>query len=238
MGGGVKVRVPRALRRAARRELSAVLGAVAADHVIARADTAYGPLVAQIPDANRGARHLLRIGAYSIALFRSLTDEQIEAEAATELVADAVFVAIRPGRDALTRLGRLRHHDRLRAAQWSSDLARRFYYTEPGWRMQEVAVDDGFGMDITRCVVAEYFDQVGEAELCQRVICHQDVRSAEHHGITLVRSGTLAGGADRCDFRYQVPSDTAARTGWGGGRRDRSPIQSRSTRRPNGYGSG
>ena len=209
MGGGVTVRAPRALRKAVGRELSAVLGAAAADHVIARVDTAYEPLVAQIPDANRGARHLLRIGAYSIALYRSLTDEQIATQPATELVSDAVFAAIRPGRDMLTRLGRLRHRDRLRAARWSSDLARRFYYAEPGWRIREVAVDDGFGMDITRCVIAEYFDQLGEAELCQRVICHQDVRSAEHHGITLVRSGTLAGGADRCDFRYHVPPDTA-----------------------------
>lgn len=138
-------------------------------------------------------------------------EDQIATQPATELVSDAVFAGIRPGRDMLARLGRLRHGDRLRAARWSSDLARRHYYAEPGGRIREVAVDDGFGMDVTRCVVAEYFGQLGEAELCQRVICHQDVRSAEHHGITLVRSGTLVGGADRCDFRYHVPFDTAAR---------------------------
>jgi len=209
------VRVPLALRRAARREFSVALGARGANGVIVLADAGFGQLATQIPQTNYGARHLLRMSAYSVALFRALIAQGFESESATELVSNAVFSAIRPGRDAMDRLGRIRHRARLRGARWASDLARRLYYAEPGWRMQAVLVDDGFGMDVSRCMVAEYFDRLGESELCQRVICDQDVRSAARHGITLERSGTLAGGADRCDFRYHVPStNPEPKAGW------------------------
>jgi len=203
-GGSFVVRVPRALRRAARRELSDALGIVVAGQVIGEADLRFVPLAAEIPGANHGASHLLRMSAYAVALFRSLTDHRVATEDAQTLVSNAVFAAVRPGRDAVARLGRIRHRDPLRGARWASDLARRFYYAEPGWHIEDVAVDDGFGMDVTRCVIAEYFDRHGESELCQRAICDQDVRSASRHGLSLVRSGTLAGGSDRCGFRYHL----------------------------------
>ncbi len=85
---------------------------------------------------------------------------------------------------------------------WASSVARRFYYTEPDWEMHDVAEEGGFGMDVTRCVVAEFFASLGMSELCERAICDQDIRLAEQRGIVLERSGTLAGGAERCDFRY------------------------------------
>lgn len=82
-------------------------------------------------------------------------------------------------------------------------MTRRFYYAEPDWVMHDVPVDDGFGFDVTRCAIAEFYDSFGLGELCQRAICDQDVRSATHHGIVLDRSETLAAGGSRCDFRYR-----------------------------------
>jgi ubiquinone biosynthesis protein len=85
-------------------------------------------------------------------------------------------------------------------------MARRFYYTEPDWEMEDVPVEAGFGMDVTRCVVAEFFESLGMSEFCERVICDQDARDAAHRGIEFARTGTLAGGASRCDFRYHLPA--------------------------------
>lgn len=94
----------------------------------------------------------------------------------------------------------------MEAAGWSSRLARRVYYTEPDWEMQDVPVASGFGMDVNRCVIAEFFRSFDMSDLCQAAICDQDIRSAAHHGLVLTRSGTLAGGSDRCDFRYHSGS--------------------------------
>lgn len=193
------------MRRAARRELSTRLGGELAGSIAARADAAYPAVAARIPTTRGGARHLLRTSAYAVALHRELVAHGMEPGAAGALISDAVFASIRRARDALARMARLRHRDRLRRAMWASSVVRRFYYTEPDWEMHDVAVEGGFGMDVTRCVVAEFFTTLGMSQLCQRAICDQDIRLAAHRGIVLERSGTLAGGAQRCDFRYYVP---------------------------------
>jgi len=84
-------------------------------------------------------------------------------------------------------------------------MARRFYYTEPDWEIEDMPVEGGFGMDVNRCVTAEYFDSLGLSEFCQCVICDQDARDATYRHIDFEPSGTLAEGAARCDFRYHVP---------------------------------
>jgi ubiquinone biosynthesis protein len=198
--------VPWGLKRTARDEVSARLGTDVADLVVAGADVEYPVMAGSLPVTRWGARHLLRIGAYAVALYRALLEQGVAADAATVLVSDVVFAAIRPSRDALVAVARLRHRNRLRRALWLSRMAQRFYYVEPDWKMSDVPVEGGFGMDVTRCVVAEYFDSLGMAEFCQRVICDQDVRDAAHRGIDFERKGTLAGGASRCDFRYHVRS--------------------------------
>ena len=73
--------------------------------------------------------------------------------------------------------------------------------------MADVDIDEGFGMDITRCVVAEYFKALDASELCDRVICVQDARTATAQGVRFERTETLASGGSRCDFRY-LPLET------------------------------
>lgn len=145
----------------------------------------------------------MRVGAYSASLRQALDEVGHDPNQSNALISDIVFASILPARTALQRLGRLRHRNPMDAARWSSQVARRLYYTEPDWQMEDVPVEDGFGMDVNRCVIAEFFQSLNMADLCQRAICDQDIRSATHHGLRLERSGTLAGGAARCDFRYR-----------------------------------
>jgi len=99
-----RARVPRGLRRTARRELSARLDTNLADVIVAGADIEYPAVAAGVSNTGRGARHLLRIGAYAVALHRTLVEYGVGGEAATVLASDVVFAAIRPGRDAPCRL--------------------------------------------------------------------------------------------------------------------------------------
>jgi hypothetical protein len=61
-----------------------------------------------------------------------------------------------------------------------------------------------FAIGVRRCLYPDYLRSRGEGTFCERVLCDQDLRMAEEHGEVLLRSGTLAGGAGRCDFRYVV----------------------------------
>ncbi len=199
-------KAPRGMRRIARRQLLRELGLDRSWQVLTAADESYPAIAARLPPSGFGAGHLLRIGAYAIALRHALDQIGHDESKANALISDIVFASVMPARTALHRLGRLRHRNAMDAAGWSSRLARRVYYTEPDWEMQDVPVASGFGMDVNRCVIAEFFQSFDMSDLCQAAICDQDIRSAAHHGLVLTRSGTLAGGSDRCDFRYHSGS--------------------------------
>lgn len=191
------------LRRAAQRILVERLGTRTARIVQARASSAYPQVAAQIPATRFGARDLLRTSAYVIALDRALEHAGLDRDRARELIADVVYQSIMPARAALVRLARLRYGEDLDGARKGIELSRRLYYTPPDWVMEDVEFRDGLGFDVTRCVVAEFFQSYELGDLCDAAICAQDIRSAEHHGVVLERSATLAAGGDRCDFRYR-----------------------------------
>lgn len=60
-----------------------------------------------------------------------------------------------------------------------------------------------FGVDYTECALQKFLARVGSAELGPHV-CALDFLESEVFGLGLVRNGTLATGAPRCDFRWHV----------------------------------
>ena len=63
---------------------------------------------------------------------------------------------------------------------------------------------DGFEMDVTGCVYAQFFQQLGEPELGFLLVCSADFDMAEElPGVELQRTQTIMQGADHCDFRYR-----------------------------------
>jgi ubiquinone biosynthesis protein len=209
-------RPPRSTVSAARSVLREHLGERAAAQAIDAARARFGGLAARIPaELNAGGRHLLTQSAYSIALHRALIEQGTDPAAATDLVADVVFEANRSAHAWLHGIAFLRHRDPWARLRWQSRLLCRVYYAPPGWQLHEVDVIDGHGLDITRCAVADYYRVLGLGDLCQRTICVQDQRVADQYGtpvgIAFTRTGTLAGGADHCDFRYH-PTAEVTRT--------------------------
>jgi ubiquinone biosynthesis protein len=207
VGTGRTRRPPRGTVTAACSVLGPRLGERTAVQAVDAACVSFGGLAAKIPpQLNAGGRHLLSQSAFTIALHQALIAGGADADAATELVADVVFETNRAAHAGLHRIARFRYRDPWDRLRWQSRLLRRFYYAPPAWQLHEVAVPGGHGLDITRCAVADYYPQLGLSDLCERTICAQDVRVADQYGtpvgITFTRTGTIAGGADRRDFRY------------------------------------
>ncbi len=66
---------------------------------------------------------------------------------------------------------------------------------------------DGFSMDVTACVFARFFQELGEPELGFLLVCSSDFDMVEEmNDVELTRSQTLMEGADHCDFRYRFLS--------------------------------
>lgn len=68
---------------------------------------------------------------------------------------------------------------------------------------------DGFEFNVTRCLYAEFYKELGEPELGFLLVCSADFPTAEGIGpdIKLTRTQTIMQGANHCDFRYRRLKD-------------------------------
>ena len=74
------------------------------------------------------------------------------------------------------------------------------------------ATADTYAFDVTRCRYAEMYRELGIPELGAVLSCQRDGALMEgfNPDVTLQRTGTILGGAARCDFRYVRRPDAPA----------------------------
>jgi L-2-amino-thiazoline-4-carboxylic acid hydrolase len=60
-----------------------------------------------------------------------------------------------------------------------------------------------FGVDFTGCAIHKFF-QAEQAGHFAKYMCRIDYLTTSYKGIELMRTGTIANGADKCDFRYRL----------------------------------
>ena len=93
-------------------------------------------------------------------------------------------------------------HKRLKLA---TDLFRTFPFGAPSYQWRDVPSADGtVAFDCTKCPVAEFFAGHTASDLCVQTFCRLDFPLAEKWGGSLLRSGTIASGAAKCDFRWHA----------------------------------
>ncbi len=70
--------------------------------------------------------------------------------------------------------------------------------------MRKIALSDTFGVDVTACGYAQFYEKLGAPELGFLLVCSADFAMAEGFGpdIELTRTQTIMQGASHCDFRY------------------------------------
>ena len=64
-----------------------------------------------------------------------------------------------------------------------------------------------FAFNVTRCRYAEMYRGLGMADLCGTLSCNRDGTMVEGFNplIRFTRTQTIMGGADHCDFTYELP---------------------------------
>jgi hypothetical protein len=63
-----------------------------------------------------------------------------------------------------------------------------------------------FGIDFTGCAIHKFFQAEGAGHFAKDM-CRIDYLTTRSKGIELIRTGTIASGADKCDFRFRVARD-------------------------------
>ncbi len=152
-----------------------------------------------------------RLACFTTAFFDELLAHGVERDYAIELIADAAWRVYRWW--ATIALATARISPRTRTAlgfakigdgPGAKSISLRFPFNAPGYLIEPAAAERAAAFDVVRCPVASYFRKNGAADLCVAAWCNLDYALAELTHEKLVRTKTLAGGDDRCDFRVSV----------------------------------
>ena len=212
MNALIKTRPPRLLGGAFRRGLTPALGRAAAARVVRSADGRYVPP----PDLarTRAGRFNLQTAAHLLAVRDALIDAGIPAGRAEDLLGDLMYRVMRRLHRPIDAVAAVMHpRDPLARVRRREKIDEALFVRRPDWVMTDVDTPSGYAFDVHRCLYADYLRGRGEQEFCQRVLCAQDHRMAKGRGEVLVRTGTLAGGADRCDFHYLPAAEQKSHSG-------------------------
>jgi ubiquinone biosynthesis protein len=160
----------------------------------------------QIPSQRAaGARLMVHFAALTAGLYRSLRARSVTDEDARRLTADVAWRVYEKMAAVPWLLARFTRTDPYRRLERATRVFRHFPFRAPSYDMVDVpGGEDVVAFDVRRCPVAEYFRAQGLSQVCVDAWCNLDLPLAKKWGARLERTGTLAQGADRCDFRWHV----------------------------------
>lgn len=151
-----------------------------------------------------GSRMNILLSCLSLAFFQSLLAAGVERDYAIELFADAAWKVYAKWAILPRFIARLISRDPQRRMNIAVGMFLRFPFNPPAYRFDSSPARDSIAVNIRRCPVAEYFRARGAADLCVGSWCNLDYGLAQMWGGWLERGGTLAGGAEFCDFRFKA----------------------------------
>jgi L-2-amino-thiazoline-4-carboxylic acid hydrolase len=148
---------------------------------------------------------MMRYLEWSCALYRAVQEHgmnQAEAGAFLETIMMEIY---QPVPAAMFKISRLRGAKRETRVKWLLGMITRYFFTSP-FRHRHLPSKMGVAFDVTVCPLADYFKDQGVPELTAHAACNLDYCAAHELGVELVRSQTIADGAEYCDFRWQFPT--------------------------------
>ena len=157
------------------------------------------------PQPTIGSTMNVRLACFTMSFFDALQAKGIERAYAIELIADAAWQVYRQWARIALAITRLTPRSR-RALGFAKingragSISLRFPFNAPGYLIETVHTDADVAFDVVRCPIADYVRERRAADLCIASWSNHDYALAELTGDKLVRTKTIVGGDDRCDF--------------------------------------
>lgn len=150
-----------------------------------------------------GGSIMIHLAAMSNAFFQELTARGRSKEEAAQLFYDIAWrVYIKMGRASWWIAG-LKNKNTYQRLLRATKLFRAFPFNSPSYVWQDIKTDGNVvGFDCLKCPVAEYFSKNGVSDFCAATWCALDYPLAKLWHARLERTGSIAGGAKKCDFRW------------------------------------
>jgi ubiquinone biosynthesis protein len=158
------------------------------------------------PQSTLGASITVRLAALTAYAYEVLLTRDIPARDATKTVYDIAWAIYQKMGGAAWIASGILSRDTFLRLRIATVAFRVFPFSAPSyeWKVVESAVGV-VAFDCLRCPVAEYFKQQALSELCVQSWCALDFELASTvWNARLERSGSIAGGARSCDFRWHA----------------------------------
>ncbi len=159
------------------------------------------------PQPTIGSAMNVRLACFTMSFFDALLEKDIERTYAIELIADAAWQVYHLWSRLALALAHVTPGKKVLGFATINDtgdrrsVSLRFPFNSPGYRIETVSAEGGTAFDVMHCPVAAFFRTQGASDLCVASWCNLDYPLAEMTREKLVRTKTLVGGQDRCDFR-------------------------------------
>ncbi|MBD3631022.1 AarF/UbiB family protein [Cyclobacterium sp.] len=152
-----------------------------------------------------GATFTIHLACATVALYKVLLQADKNVDEATDLIYRIGWkIYTRMGEYPMLIAGMFSDHP-YKKMELTMQVFRMFPFTAPDYGWQDVEGGEyTVAFNCTRCRVADYFKSLELGDLCYRTWCKLDFPLAEQWGGHLERSGSIAGGAGICDFRWKV----------------------------------
>jgi L-2-amino-thiazoline-4-carboxylic acid hydrolase-like protein len=150
-----------------------------------------------------GGSVAIHLAAMSTAFYEELISRKISEQETTQIFYDIAWkVYKKMGKFSwwIAGIGNQESHSRLLKA---TQLFRAFPFNSPSYNWEDVQTNNKVvGFNCTKCPVAEYFQEKNMSKFCVNTWCKLDYPLAELWNSKLERSGSIASGAEICDFRW------------------------------------
>ncbi len=157
-----------------------------------------------------GAVFTTHAAALILAMHETLLGHGIAAADSHRLIYDIGWGVYRHMGEPPLLVGAAFTRDPRKRLKLATDLFRSFPFGSPSYEWRDVPSQDGaIAFDCVKCPVAEFFARQNASELCVQTFCRLDFPLAETWGGELKRTGTIASGAERCDFRWYAGDPSA-----------------------------
>jgi ubiquinone biosynthesis protein len=150
-----------------------------------------------------GAVFTTHAAALMLAMHETLVRHGIAVEESHRLIYDIAWSVYRQMGEPPLLIGATFTRDPRKRLKLATDMFRNFPFGSPSYQWRDVPSSDGaVAFDCLKCPVAEFFASHNASELCVQTFCRLDFPLAQTWGGQLERTGTIASGAKRCDFRW------------------------------------
>ena len=151
-----------------------------------------------------GNRLVMLLACLTLNCLEIIVRHGVERQYAIELIGDVCWNVYKRWGQILIPFVNLRSRDPRERMRMFVNLFLRFPFTPPGYRFERRSSTEGISVNMLRCPVAEYLGARQASDLCVGAWCNLDFALAEMWGGRLERNETLAGGCERCDFRFKA----------------------------------